>query len=252
MARFFDGVDDKIAATITAVDTGDWTMGGWLYATGAGEAGFGIAMNVQGAGPTTVQYMGTFNSATLYAAQGFTTTDASALQTVNGFAFNKWHCAFATYTDATRGIKLYRGDIAAAMAEVTYNALPVAGVGTRRTAGTTLGVGNNIATTQTWAGNIGHVMFARRLLTLDEMERFRQGARPVLSSAVMVIDWPLDSPTAAQAEDLSGNGVNGTVTGSTAVEGPPVPDAWGEQAMVATRAVVANHPGSRLPVLGVG
>ncbi len=34
MARSFDGSDDVITATITAIDTGGWTLGAWVLAGG--------------------------------------------------------------------------------------------------------------------------------------------------------------------------------------------------------------------------
>lgn len=238
MARDFDGVDDIITATVTAVDSGDWTIAAWCAPDTAGEGSFGNLFRVETSGGSFTQVVLMASAARdVYAIQNFATTDALT-RTSTVLTASAWACVVATYRDSDKKCRVYVGTLSAAMAEASYTT-QTAGVGTRDTAGTVASIGSPPNTAETWDGKIGATCFDARQWTLDEMESFRQGLYPIPTSTMRGF-WPLDSPTAAQAEDLSGNGAHGTVTGAIAAEGPPVAMRWGDSfGMTFTAAAAA-------------
>lgn len=220
MARDFDGVDDIITSTVTAVDTGDWTLGGYFNPDTAGEGGFGILLCVQN-GTALIQQLD-FNDSTrkLFVAQPYSSTNAVAV-TNEALAAAGWSACFCTFRASDAKMRAFIGTLSVPMAEATYSS-QVAGVGTRTTGATTFNVGNRTAASSTFDGRIFRPFFWGRELSLAEMEAFRLGRQPVQDGSLRVF-LPLDSPTGSQAEDLSGNGANGTVTGAVAADNPPIP-----------------------------
>ena len=163
----------------------------------------------------------------LEAFQEFTTTWSDSLSTET-LTVGVWYCVVATYTSSDKKMRMYYGSLSAPMVEMSYTT-QTAGVGTIVETSVRVMVGSttNGETNRDFDGRIEHAFCDNRIWTLDEMEAFRQGQRPI-NTGSMIFYWPLDSPTAAQAEDLSGNGYHGTVTGALAAEGPPVAMRWGD------------------------
>lgn len=228
MARQFDGIDDVIAAAITAMDSGDWTIAVWVNPTSAGEGSGGVFVQIETSGGGIRQrFRFPVAGRTVQALQSYTGGAGNAVTTTtNTLPTAAWSLVVATFRASDKMCRVYIGDLDSPMVEASYSA-QVAGGTTRGTAGTVANIGNNSATSATQVGSLGQVAIAAREWSLDEMEAFRLGVRPVNSGAMRGF-WPLDSPTAAQAEDLSGNGANGTVTGAVVSEDPPVPLGWGE------------------------
>lgn len=238
MARDFDGVDDIIKNTSITTFSGSYTMAGWINADSAAE-GLRIietARSSDGLGERGLIVQTGFK---LEAFQGFTTewSDSVSTQTLT---VGVWYCVVATYTSSDKKMRMYYGSLSAPMAEMSYS-LQTAGVGTIMETSVRVMVGSttNGETNRDFDGRIEHAFCDNRIWTLDEMEAFRQGQRPI-NTGSMIFYWPLDSPTAAQAEDLSGNGYHGTVTGAIAAEGPPVAMRWGDSFGVTYTAAVAG------------
>lgn len=221
MARTFDGVDDVISMSITAVTGVDWTIAAWVKPNNGGEGNVGqIFRTDPGTANDRQQFRLTGASMALNCRQRTDATFPDSTST-NTLTAGVWVSVFGTLRVSDMKIRMYIGSLVSPVAEVSYSS-QITGTGSALTNGTVGRIGNNQATTATFDGVIGPVSFAAREWTLDEMEAFRLGARPV-NAGMMRGFWPLDSPDAAQAEDLSGNGANGTVVGCTVAENPPIP-----------------------------
>lgn len=237
MARSFNGTTDKIQGTVTAADSGDWTIAAWIKPATAGEGSVGRVLQIETSGGTRIQtcyFDGGISGLLFEQMRGGAQTAASE---TNVNWLNVWAVAVGCYRASDSLIRIYRGTLSSAMAEATYG-VQRAGDGARTTGGTVAVIGNNAAASGTWNGLIGPVCFDVREWTLDEAEAFRQGRFPV-SDGAMRLFCPLDSPTVSQAEDLSGNGVAFTATGTTLAEDPPVPLGWWQPPVLVSRSALA-------------
>lgn len=227
MSREFDGVDDLVTATVTAIDSGNVTVVGWIRPDTAGETSAGTIFNIETTGSASVSFVRFLILSTtlrLRAWHTFATTSADT-RTTNVIPTAAWTCFVATFRASDGKWRIYLGSQSAPMVEATYD-LQQAAAGTRTTAGVWATIGNNRATSVTYDGRIGHVAYDAREWTLVEAEALRLGSRPIQTGTLRGY-WPLDSPTASVVEDLSGNGANGTLTGAVVAEEPPVPMSWG-------------------------
>jgi hypothetical protein len=226
MGRSFNGTTDVITATITAIPVNtDWTLAMWVKPTTAGEGNVGKIIRIDSGTQVRQEFRFLAAGRTLRAQATATTTSASTT-TTTALTAAVWQCVVATYRNSDGKCRIYIGSQSAAMTEASY-ATQVAQVGGTLAGGTTCRIGNDNATASTFDGSMERGLVTAREWTGDEMERFRLGFHPVTTGSMRGY-WPLDSPTAAQAEDLSGNGANGTVSGCLAVEGPPIGINWGQ------------------------
>lgn len=229
MSRLFDAVDDGIDLTMTAIDTGDITVGCWCYPTGAGESSNGTILQVNNGTPAVVLRFAFQDASRHLRAELQQSGGVGGISHSNEtLALSTWAVIVATYRDSDDKWRLYIGDLDSVVAECTYS-LQQARTGTRLTGGTAAYIGKDGSGGRTWDGRISHVFHEAREWSIDEIERFRQGFVPVQSGSLR---WylPLTSPTVTQNEDLSGNGANGTVNSTpTLAEDPPVPINFGTQ-----------------------
>lgn len=226
MSLDFNGTTSVVTADITAVDTGDWTQGAWVYPDSVGEINLGCIQNSETPGQLYRTHL-LYDSSTTrkwYCEQQFSTTDARAYSATL-LPLNQWSCVFAKYTDSDKKIYLYIGDLDSPVAEVTYNEAQVAGVGTRGTGATKWTVGSRLDTAITWDGAISRPFFDNRAWTTDEMEMFRQGHIPVNTTTnTLRVFFPLDSANnTTTIKDLSGNNAHATNIASVSYrEDPPI------------------------------
>ena len=220
MAYNFDGVDDVITATITAVDTGDWTICAWVYPETRGELNQGSIFRVSTGAAVTRQALALTSS-------GMSTTQAYPSPTCIAIAssvptLNSWSFVCGTFNSSTVHCALYLGTLTTAVEALSLST-DTAGGGSRSTAGTSVTIGNNPDTTTTFDGSIEHAFFFKRLLSTTEMEAIRLGRRPAPDTTNLVCYYPLT----ADAKDRSGNGADGTVTGAVLASGfaPQLPSA---------------------------
>ena len=244
MSRLFDGVDDQTLGTITAIADSDWTMACWVYPLSAGEGSNGRLMSTYISGDTAAQVfrMGGV-TLPLRAVQLHATTNATSVS-VETLATSAWSLAIATYRASDNTMRIFIGTLSAAVVECTYST-QTAGVGTFTTGGVDIRLGCRSTTDETFDGRIGPSVFDNREWTIPEMERFRSGLFPAPRSTVKAF-YPLMSPTAAQAEDLSASGAHLTVTGATVAENPPVAFRWGDN-LVAAIGPTAGGGGQAIP-----
>lgn len=220
MARGFDGANSIVTFAIPDL-SGDKTIAAWVKPSSAGEGNAGIVFRGEiGTGTGYVlQIAG--STLTLRCDTNFDVTNSSTITTTT-IPTGAWSLVVATYTASDKKWRIYVGSLSAPVAEAAYSS-QVAGSATPA-AGVTSGMwGNGSNLAATFAGSIARGVLDARVWTLDDMERFRTGRMPAQSPAATVaVLHPLTSPTVGQAEDLSGNGRNGTVSTCTVDEEPPV------------------------------
>lgn len=231
MSRSFDGVDDVINLSNLSAFT-DWSMFAWVYPLSRGEGGgAGSSDNARimaiNAEVRALFWVGDDGAGGIYlqGRQGYATTPADATSSTL-LPLNQWSFVACTFTLADVTTRLYLGDVDTPVAECAYTS-QVAGVGTRDTTLTDVCIGNRgpASLIRTWDGRITRAGFLAGVASLPQLERLRLGAHPVQQGGLRFY-LPLDSPTAATARDLSGNGNNGTVSGCTVAEDPPIPSVW--------------------------
>lgn len=211
----YDSVDDRLDYTITAVDDGDWTIGGWVYATSSGESNQGAVAGVL-SGTNTRQWIQFNSSATnLICQQSFSTSNAQANWALPQ---GKWVCFFATFdgqgsTRTSTDMKYWYGDVGLAVDQVgtTSHGSYVAqngASGTRDTGGTSCRWGNRVAA-HSWDGRLMDMFFTARKLSLAEMEMFRLGWRTQLFDSSLRVYAPGESSSGnvprALAPSLAGS-----------------------------------------------
>ena len=220
MAYTFDGVNDVITATITAVDTGDWTIGAWMNPESRGQADAGRVISISSASNTLQEMqIDEDGTAIIEVMQDYNTTNANA-EGDDAFNLNEWTIVFATFTESTKRCAIYTGTLTTPVTALPLS-VDVAGVGTRQTGGVTARIGNDRAEDNTFDGRLAGAFFAKRLLTLADMERIRLGERIYPDTTNLAGYWTLD----ADAKDRSGNGADGTVSGAVLSDGPGLASA---------------------------
>lgn len=224
MSRDYGGSSSVITTTIAALDAGSWTAGCWIYARTSGPTGFGCHFDIRG-GTTAPGQLVQFASAgrNLRCLQGFSSTHADAVSST-ALDANRWYCVFGTYRGGDQMCRIHIGSLTTPVAEASYSS-SVAGSGSRLTGKTSC----NLGSTEPGVFGTPHPidgLLSRPFLVAEEwppakMEAYRLGRRPIRTSGgAAAYYWPLDSPTASQALDMSGAGAHGTVTACTAAEEP--------------------------------
>lgn len=146
-----------------------WTYAALVNPTNAGEGGggqfwdWGNAVNEPYAG-----YNGVITSLAFRLAD--TTPTAFNTTTTTGLTASTWQWLFATFDNAgDRKLHAYRG-VASAVAEFAYGAQPVM-VGTYKTPISPLNIGNNTATSATFAGLYDELLVFNAVLTQAQMQQ---------------------------------------------------------------------------------
>lgn len=230
-----------IEATITPVDTGDWTMGIWAYPVTAGEGGFGGFIST-GATSSSTQFLRISGSRRIQAHQEFGSTDVDSESPNSTLALNVWQVIFGIFRAADQKCRLYIGSLVTPVAETTYNS-QITGTGSRKTGATALQIGNRATYDRTFDGYLYAPFLVARELTIPQMEQYRLGSRRMAGNPAIRGFWPLDSPNANQTEDISPLAAHGTPQGVFTFDNPPVP--WPHlsyQVGVVLGVPATNHP----------
>ena len=155
--------------------------------------------------------------------QTLSSANAIVLGTAQAFAVT--HGANATAP------RLWRGSLSIAMAELGYAFSRTATMSDN--SGSALSIGNRASdTARTWSGTIEHLSLWDEVLSLAQLDALRLRPYAPLhrfaTAAGVLINlkgyWPLTESAAATCLDHSGNGNNGTVTGTTV--GASAPYLW--------------------------
>lgn len=130
---------------------------------------------------------------------------------------NTWTHLAATWDGSTNGtgIRLYANGVEVTSYSATGNA-----TGSRDSdAAADLIIGNNAAASRTYNGRISHLQIYNRELSAGEITTLMHKPGKILSGCVGY--WPLFG-VASPEPDWSGGGLNGTLTGTSVADGPPV------------------------------
>jgi len=259
MSRDFNGTTDLInLGSPAALDDiggvdGPRTVAAWIYPTGWGEGNYGRIWD-KGTFRTAGWFFYLKNDAAPLASILLVigaTGEAQATAVANTIVLNVWQFVAGTWvgTVGTNAPKLYRGTLSTPVAEVSYASTNL-GSGTQGSDAALEGfIGNRGAADRTFNGPIEHPSVWDNALSLAQLDALR--LRPYApfhrfaTAAGTVINlkgyWPLTESAAATCRDHSGNGSNGTVTGTTV--GVNAPYLWtrrGAQATIWTPAAAGR------------
>jgi len=258
MSKLFNGTTDLVTVTQqTAINNvggspGSKTAFAWIWLTAYGENIGGVSQGrifdkivtnggwaFQTYADTAAGISGSFQLSVIGTTQG----RAYALS--GTLSLGKWWCVAGTYTPGDGGPRLYVGDLHTPMAEASYSA--VAGTTRQDVAGYSsdaaqnLIIGNRVGADRSFAGKMAHLQLWGPNLTLAELETLRRNPPAAISGKTRVAYWAMPHTEAANAcADSSGNGNNGTPTG-TAAATSPVP-----------KVIVQNASGLALFPIGPG
>ena len=225
MARIFNGTTDIVnCGSPSALDNiVPFTYAAWIKPNSAGETNYGSIFRKETSGLRKALYVTVNGTLGIYIDRA--TTDCQRESATSTLAFDgTWQFVAVTY-DESAGAKLYKASLTSALAEVSYGTTNNNGAGsTISDIGHALGIGNNAATDRTFNGALAHCSIYSVVLTLAEMNMIRYGLMPRRSS--LKGWWPLYG-TSSPEVDLSGGGSNGTVTGTTVGDHPPVASPFG-------------------------
>jgi hypothetical protein len=211
MARSFNGSTDLITIGSAAVlHPAAMSFSAWVYI--AALPGLGVFTSISNNGNYDITIVNSGGSGRLGVIVVATGGNPSFATGSFNLPIGSWfHVAF-TY-DSTNGIISYingsAGDTAAANG--TLNGTPIA---------TSIGY-DGVGGRGHWNGNMADIAIWNTALSSGQISSLVSGIRPPsVQSANLVGYWPLDG-YASPEPDLSGNGNNGTLTGTARVLGPP-------------------------------
>jgi hypothetical protein len=154
------------------------------------------------------------------------TTSGRAYAASNTLRLREWFAVAVTYKPADGGPRLWVGTERVPMAEVTYSTMTNTTrqdvVGYASDAAQNLIIGNQAAADRSFDGRQAHLSLWEPDLSLAQLDALRLDSTQTLAGATRHAYWRMPLTDAANVcLDTSGNGNNGTVTG-TAVAADPV------------------------------
>lgn len=147
--------------------------------------------------------------------------DAQATTSDKPLVLNQWVLLACVFDSANSVIDVYHGTPYTPMRKSTYSTNSLGSATPDSTTGMYLG--NNNSFNSAFQGLIGPYAFLPRVLTIQEMEIWRQYPRQLPNMKVLV--YPGHAQTGV-AFDLTGNGNSGTATGMTVGMGPTIAYPW--------------------------
>jgi hypothetical protein len=159
-----------------------------------------------------------------------------------------WYCVAITFdssASANNKVQLYTGTLTADLAAGTFSTT-TDGSGTFVDDSAEPVVIGNIHNASgvydnAWSGDIAEVAIVSRVLTLGEMIAWQWSRVPMTSE---LGSWVVGYGGTGTQPDLSGNGLNGTVTGATQAAHAPLP-MWRQRRAQALADVATEHPAMR-------
>lgn len=215
----FDGVDDKIQATISAVDTGDWTIAAWCVPNSLGEGSLGRVFCAATSGGTVIQMLRMVSSGGFDVFEAFQagSTNTTARSNNCPATFGRPYCVCARYLASTQKIELWWGTLTEPMVQQVLTTDTTGN--TRTTTGSVGIIGNNAGTSTSFDGQIGPIAFDNIYWTVANMENFRRTGRVPLSTELRAW-YPLDDEL---AREISRRQLVTTVTGALLVPSLQLP-----------------------------
>jgi len=191
-----------------------FTYTAWVNPDTSGEGGVGRICD-KTSGSKVLSWLSTNRLRCLVARM---TTNANAESNDNEMVLDVWQFVAGQFNDVAGFPKLFRGSIAAEVAEMTYAAQTLgSGTISSDSAGNFV-LGNNSGGTATWDGALADFRLYDVILSLSELKAIQRGwlVRP---EALRL--WQMLYGVVSPEPDWSGNANNGTLTGTIQVDGPP-------------------------------
>lgn len=217
----FGGATSHVAnyGSGTSVDNLDpMTFIAWIYPTTFTNGR--VIGRKAGAQQKFIRLEGTGGRLNATAARSVTGAD---FITTSSMTLNTWNLIVWQWDSSAsvggKTMHIYTATGTVAVAEMPYIGGGTNGSGTHDDASSDLTVGNNVAATQSFQGQIGPFAYMPKLLTVAEMEEWRR-TTVLLSSGGVQVHQGFNGVSTQY--DETGNGNNGTVTGAVAsLNGPP-------------------------------
>ena len=196
----------------------DFTVYAWVTVTTA-TTNRCIVGNFRGAVDAGWEFSSSGTTGNLTLSQGGTTYLTYITSSTPVGSLNTWFFVAASATFGTAG-HIYHGSLTTEVAEETYST-STNGAGRNDDSARSVNIGNkdNATPANAWVGSIAVVGVVNRSLTLAELQSLQ--FHPRVISGTILFTWVGFNGTGTQP-DLSGNGNNGTVTGTTVSDNAPL------------------------------
>ena len=147
------------------------------------------------------------------------TTDGVVNTTGVDRPLNAWKFVAVTLLDGDGGPRIFHGSLTALAVEASYSSRSEGTGAIESGSGLSMSIGNGPTWNEPFKGRIGPVAVFNSKLTLSEIQSWQFNPRPM--AGCVGLWFPGWTGTGTQV-DSSGNGNNGTVTGTTVASGPPL------------------------------
>lgn len=236
MSKTFGGVSSDVidVGGATALNLGStYTICGWIYPTGGGGGNFGrIYTKTTNSGLYSsfffINDVTTGTNAVDMNGPNFATATGGSVSSDNSVPQNTWSYVAGSFVAGDGGPRLWIGSLATPVAEASYRTRGAESGALTGDNTSNAKLGNRGDGTRNFAGRLAHVSIWDNVLTLAHHEQLRMLPRAVrhrFTTGGTVINlkgyWPLDESVASTCLDHSGNGLTGTVTGTTVDAEPP-------------------------------
>jgi len=225
MSKNFNGSTDEIAVPTGTIAVLPTTIVAWVRGETRGEGNLGAVLHCASTGGGTIlRFANTGTNQWHFIIERVDgITDHSALTTDNAVPFNVWTLVAGSFVAGDGGPRIWLGDLDTPMAEASYTTRANAAGGTSDDNITNVEIGENAGNGH-FDGDIAHLSIWEGVLSLDELNMLRifpYAPMHKFSGKTLKAYWPLWESAAATALDHTGNGWNGTVTGTAVAEEPP-------------------------------
>lgn len=148
-------------------------------------------------------------------------SDAAAVSANSTIVVDVWNCVVIVVDSAdSQHVRFYRGDLSTPLAEASYSSTANS-TGTIDGQGGPFRVGSNIAASQNCASDIATIMFwGSTALTLAQMQMHQFRSYPQVAGCELFVQYGWQG--VGTQVDYTGTGNNGTVTGATVADHPPI------------------------------
>lgn len=137
------------------------------------------------------------------------------------YTLDQWTFSVITY-DETDGVRIFSGTLSAALTEDAYVTRTVGSGATNTGDNTGWTVGNDTTFSTAYQGRIAFFAILDTRLTSTQAEEFRRFPYKIQTHANKRLGYYLGLASAGTQRDVTGNGLNGTVTGATVGEHVPL------------------------------
>ena len=222
MALLFSNTSDVVdCGAYGFLGLNPMTVCAWIYPTTTGGGTFGRIVHQTATVDSFFCLDGTTVANGLRLGLGTSGSSGTGISVANTIIMSAWNFVAGQWQyPTTPTIKLFKGSPTSLISEVSYNTQQNY-TGSTYTPTGNLKIGKRDGTDRTFVGTISHVYIFSAFLTLAELVSIQYGIIPAHLYSDLKGFWSLWGVVSPEP-DLSGKLNNGTVTGATKANGPPV------------------------------